>query len=234
MPENNTTERFECEYRDAIDMRYLPAAAKTELLIDMLDRKYKRGKGTPEIIRKYYRIKEFEEVCKKAKHKGIVLELAEVEANVRDIVGFRIVTTFIHDIYEIANDLSKIPGLNVIKVKDYIKNPKPSGYRSLHLIALVEVYNGEMSTIVPVEIQIRDVLMDAWSCIEHRMRYKANIESESLDESFVKHAEVLSNFDAEINDYEINEDLKKAAQAAADSAKTNVARVAAIEQKVES
>lgn len=219
MTENNKVDQFVRDYNEASSDKYRATVEKGELLISVLDRKLKK-KGGPEILRTCNRIKDVQEVIKKAKEKGLELELDEIEQNIHDIVGFRIVTTFRHEIYEIAEELKKIPGLNVIKVKDYIKNPKPSGYRSLHLITMIEVYTGESSQVISAEIQIRDVLMDAWSNIEHKMKYKNDSVPASLDSSFTKHAEVLNTFDEEINTYEITERQKD------EGSMSNTARVA--------
>ena len=231
MIENNKVDQFVRDYNEAASDKYRATVEKGELLISVLDRKLKK-KGGPEILRTCNRIKDVQEVIKKAKEKGLELELDEIEQNIHDIVGFRIVTTFRHEIYEIAEELKKIPGLNVIKVKDYIKNPKPSGYRSLHLITMIEVYTGESSQVISAEIQIRDVLMDAWSNIEHKMKYKNDSVPASLGSSFTKHAEVLNAFDEEINTYEITERQKN------EDPMSNTARVAhnepVLEQKIES
>ena len=116
MSENNRIDLFVQEYKNAED-KYLAVIDKCEYLIRVLDRNLKR-RGDAEIVRYCHRIKDVYEVIKKAEEKGLELELSEVEQRVHDIVGFRIITNYIYEIYEIAEELKKIPGLNVIKVKD--------------------------------------------------------------------------------------------------------------------
>lgn len=232
MTENNR-EQFVRDYKNAED-KYLAVIDKCEYLIRVLDRNLKRKGDAAEIVRHCNRIKDVYEVIKKAEEKGLDLDLVEVEQRIHDIVGFRIITTYIYEIYEIAEELKKIPGLNVIKVKDYVKNPKPSTYRSLHLIVMIEVYTGELSQVLPIEIQICDVLMDAWNTMEHKEKYKNKNVPESLSSSFTRQGEELRVFDEEINAHALAERQKEIET----SKMCNTARVSAqepiIEQKIES
>ena len=156
----------------------------------------------PQIERVESRIKSHESICAKCEKKGIPTTIESIKENIHDVVGIRIVTVFRHEIYQLADMLLGVPGINFVKVKDYIESPKESGYRGYHLIVYVEVYSQNRSSIVTVEIQIRDLLMDAWSKIEHRKRYKphGSDPSKSLDDSFTRHADILNRFDLEVDE----------------------------------
>ena len=231
MSENNKIYLFVRDYSKAMNDKYLPVIEEVESKIRAFDSQSKKD-GNPIISRYCHRIKDVYEVIKKAEEKGIDLTLDEAEERIHDIIGFRIVTTFLYEIYDFAKILSEFDGFKVIDVKDYIMKPKDSGYRSLHLIIEVDVK--ELPQPVTVEFQIRDVLMDGWCEIEHKMKYKGGGLSESLDSLFVEKAEKLNSFDEEISKYKFIE-RQKASQ---NHTTSNLAKVVAaesiIEQKPES
>ncbi len=118
------------------------------------------------------RIKTPESIIKKLKRKGYPVTYNSMLVNLNDIAGIRIVCSFIPDIYKIVEmfDLSK--EINIIEKKDYIKNPKESGYSSYHLIVSVPVSFASGTADVKVEIQIRTIAMDFWASLEHKIKYK--------------------------------------------------------------
>lgn len=119
------------------------------------------------------RIKTFESTIGKCIDRGYDLDIETIKEKVRDVAGIRIVTTFLDDVYIVMDMLEHIPGVNVTRKKDYIANPKESGYRSLHLEIQVEIYCPKGgSKLVPVEVQIRDKSMDYWATVEHKINYK--------------------------------------------------------------
>ena len=89
------------------------------------------------------------------------------------MAGIRVVCAFQEDIYHLSYLLIKQDDIRLIRTKDYIKNPKPNGYRSLHLIVEIPVFLSEGRILVPVEVQIRTIAMDFWASLEHSLRYKA-------------------------------------------------------------
>lgn len=96
------------------------------------------------------------------------------------LLGMRIICNYIDDVYEVANMLKNFRDLKVIKEKDYIKNPKPNGYRSYHIIFELSLeIEGEIKKVF-VEIQIRTIAMEFWSSLEHEMKYKKNIKNQEL------------------------------------------------------
>ena len=122
------------------------------------------------------RLKSPESLMNKVIKKGIDFELHTVEENIKDIAGIRITCSFISDIYEVYEMIRKQSDIDIIEVKDYIKNPKPNGYQSLHLIVQIPVFLSEGKEMVYAEIQIRTVAMDFWASLEHKIFYKYNGE----------------------------------------------------------
>ena len=120
------------------------------------------------------RIKSPKSIMKKIEHKKLVWSLREIEDKIRDIAGVRIVCSFEEDIYRVAEMLRNQHDITFVEVKDYIKNPKANGYRSLHLIVKIPVFLTDSVRDVYVEIQIRTIAMDFWASLEHKIFYKYN------------------------------------------------------------
>ena len=94
-----------------------------------------------------------------------------------DVAGVRVICAFIDDIYKVADMLTAQDDIELIKRKDYIKNPKMNGYRSLHLIVEVPVFFSDHKELMRVEVQIRTIAMDFWASLEHKLKYKQNLEN---------------------------------------------------------
>lgn len=109
------------------------------------------------------------------------LTLESMEENVLDIAGLRVIASYIDDVYALVKVLSMQDDLEIIKIKDYIANPKPNGYRSLHIIVKIPIYFLDRKQYVPVEIQFRTIAMDFWASLEHTLKYKKNRELEGID-----------------------------------------------------
>lgn len=126
------------------------------------------------------RVKSMDSILGKVKRKNIPFSLDSIEKNLYDIAGVRVVCSFTEDIYLLADCLLKQDDITLIEKKDYIKNPKPSGYRSLHLIIEVPIFLENEKKSMKVEVQLRTIAMDFWASLEHKLRYKKNIpESEA-------------------------------------------------------
>ena len=121
------------------------------------------------------RVKSYDSLLRKIRKKDIPLTLDSIEKNITDIAGVRVICSFPDDIYEIAESFLKQDDITLIEKKDYIQNPKPSGYRSLHLIVQVPIFLQNTKKLVTVEVQLRTIAMDFWASLEHKMRYKKNI-----------------------------------------------------------
>ncbi len=122
------------------------------------------------------RVKTPESIMRKATKKGIELSHSDIKATIKDIAGIRITCSFETDIYRLSAMLQNQDDLKVLEVKDYIKNPKPNGYRSLHLLLVVPVFMSDRVEEVCVEVQIRTIAMDFWASLEHKIYYKYNKE----------------------------------------------------------
>ena len=122
------------------------------------------------------RVKSLPSIIKKLRDTGFPISIASAKKNLHDIAGVRVVCRYVDDIYRIANLLLAQEDISLILEKNYIKNPKPNGYRSLHIVVDVPVYMSKGKLFIPVEIQIRTVAMDFWATLEHGIRYKASEE----------------------------------------------------------
>ena len=118
------------------------------------------------------RIKTSESIVKKLRRYGYESTISNMVEYINDIAGIRVICSFMSDIYRIADMISNQRDIKVISVKDYLKNPKPSGYRSYHMIVTVPVYLSDRIVDTKVEIQIRTVAMDFWASLEHKIHYK--------------------------------------------------------------
>ncbi|KKK39451.1 GTP pyrophosphokinase [Mesobacillus campisalis] len=123
-----------------------------------------------------YRVKTPESILDKVYRKNLELSLPSIKENIKDIAGIRITCSFITDIYKICDMLKGQKDITVIESKDYIKKPKPNGYRSLHLIIEIPIFMSDREERIPVEIQIRTIAMDFWASLEHKIFYKYNKE----------------------------------------------------------
>lgn len=132
------------------------------------------------------RIKSAESLARKVRDKGIPLNIKAIEENINDIAGIRVICSFTEDIYKLADCLLNQDDITLIEKKDYIKNPKPSGYRSLHLIVSVPIFLSDEKRDMKVEVQLRTIAMDFWASLEHKLRYKKNISPEIADELAVE------------------------------------------------
>ena len=116
--------------------------------------------------------------------------------NINDLAGIRVVCNYIDDVYEVAELLLRQDDLRLVRRSDYIKNPKPSGYRSLHLVVEVPVFLSDRTEYVPVEVQFRTIAMDTWASLEHELKYKRDgIMTEDISQELIDCAEVMIELD---------------------------------------
>ena len=145
------------------------------------------------------RIKSPDSTRQKLARHGLPYTIDNVMNNLNDIAGVRIICKYITDIYHVRDLLLKSDRYTFIKEKDYIKTPKPSGYRSLHLIVETDVSVDGENRKIRCEIQLRTSAMDSWASLEHNMRYKSDLpENEQINESLKSCAEALHNTDLEM------------------------------------
>lgn len=132
------------------------------------------------------RVKSVESIQEKLVRRGIEPSLKSIEENLHDIAGVRVICTYIDDIYNLAECLIAQDDIRLIEKKDYIKNPKPNGYRSLHLIVEIPIFLVGEKKFVKAEVQLRTVAMESWSNVEHSICYKKKLSDELKAETSKK------------------------------------------------
>ncbi|MBR4758859.1 MAG: GTP pyrophosphokinase family protein [Lachnospiraceae bacterium] len=153
------------------------------------------------------RIKSPESIVKKLKKNGYESTIPNMVKYVNDIAGIRVICSFTSDIYRIAEMLISQNDIKVVSVKDYILNPKASGYKSYHLIVTVPVFLSDRILDVKVEIQIRTVAMDFWASLEHKIHYKFEGNApEHIRRELVECAMMVSDLDAKM--LSLNEEIQ--------------------------
>lgn len=153
------------------------------------------------------RIKTSESIVKKLKRKGYESTIENMIEHVDDIAGIRIICSFTSDIYQIAEMLANQNDIKLLSVKDYIKNPKASGYKSYHMLVTVPVYLSDKMVETKVEIQIRTVAMDFWASLEHKIHYKFEGNApEHIKDELVECARMVSDLD--IRMMSLNEEIQ--------------------------
>ncbi len=118
------------------------------------------------------RLKRPESIGEKLARKGIPPTVEAIEANLSDVAGVRVICSFAADVYQLADALLAQDDIELIERKDYIKEPKPNGYRSLHLVLTVPIFLEHEKRRMRVEVQLRTIAMDSWAALEHQLRYK--------------------------------------------------------------
>ena len=127
------------------------------------------------------RIKSYGSIFRKIITKHIPRNVEAIEKNISDIAGIRVVCSFVQDIYRLADCFLQQDDIFLVEKKDYIKNPKPNGYRSLHLIVEVPIFLENEKRLVKAEVQLRTIAMDFWASLEHKLRYKKDLPPYKLD-----------------------------------------------------
>ncbi len=168
---------------------------KLEVLNDELSIKNKRN--PIEIIKS--RVKRPESIMEKLNRRNLPLDVHSMIHNLDDIAGIRVICAFVDDIYDIVDMLVRQDDIKVIAIKDYIKNPKPNGYRSYHMIIEIPVFFSEKKQSIRVEVQIRTIAMDFWASVEHNIKYKREIEgADEIIRELKECADVISSTDAKL------------------------------------
>lgn len=132
--------------------------------------------------------------------KGLPMTVDSIENGLNDIAGIRVICSFTDDVYMLAEALLKQDDITLIKRKDYIANPKPNGYRSLHLIVAVPIFLEQEKRIMKTEVQLRTIAMDSWASLEHQLRYKKNAAfDDDMEQEISRCAELSAELDRRMN-----------------------------------
>ncbi len=149
------------------------------------------------------RIKSENSLMKKIRKKNVRFTLKDIEENIFDVAGIRVVCSFKEDIYMLAESFLRQDDITLIEKKDYIANPKENGYRSLHLIVEVPIFLQNETKAMKVELQLRTIAMDFWASLEHKLRYKKNIPEdklEDLERELKECADISADLDSRMED----------------------------------
>ena len=133
------------------------------------------------------RLKSVSSIIGKLERKGLPIGVNSIKDNLFDVAGIRVICNYRDDVYSVSNYLSSQSDIQVLRVKDYIKNPKQNGYRSLHVIYAVPVFLSSGAHYTPVEVQFRTIAMDYWASLEHALRYKTDLP----DNKHAEHSQTL-------------------------------------------
>ena len=177
-------------------MQYTCALMEVETKLNVLNAEFtmKNNRNPFESIKS--RIKTPKSILEKLRRKGFEISVKGIEENLADVAGIRVICSFPDDIYATAKMLTDQDDIRVIQVKDYIINPKPNGYRSLHLILEVPIFLSNEKKNMKVEVQFRTIAMDFWASLEHKLKYKKNIENaEEISKELQRCAEASSQLD---------------------------------------
>ena len=149
------------------------------------------------------RLKSNESIIKKLKRRGFPISIQSIEENLNDVAGVRVICSFPEDIYMLAECLIRQDDIKLIEIKDYIKNPKATGYRSLHLIIEVPIFLKSQKKTMKVEVQLRTIAMDFWASLEHKLKYKKNIneeDAEIISKELIECSEISASLDKKMEE----------------------------------
>ena len=165
---------------------------KLEVLNDELS--VRNSRNPIEMIKS--RVKKPLSIVEKLQRKGLDVSLESMINSLDDVAGIRVICSFLDDIYAVADMLVRQDDIKVITVKDYIKNPKPNGYRSYHMIIETPVFFSDRKKPMRVEVQIRTIAMDFWASLDHQLKYKKEIgNSSEIGDDLKECAEVIAQTD---------------------------------------
>lgn len=199
------------DYRE-MRMRYSCAIKEVRTKFDVLNSEFNVRYQRNPITSIDSRLKSSSSIMDKLARKGLDFTVENVEENVYDVAGIRVVCSYVDDIYLLVQALAKQDDITVIREKDYIKNPKPNGYRSYHMIVSVPVFFSDQTKDMAVEVQIRTIAMDFWASLEHQLKYKQEIPNQQeIVNQLTACAEQIASIDKQMyqvrQQIELSEDL---------------------------
>lgn len=159
---------------------YKCAIMETETRLKVLNARFSLEKERNPISSISSRLKTPESIYEKVHRANIKPGIDELIENMHDIAGLRVVCSFVEDVYQLVDCLERQDDIKILRRRDYIANPKPNGYRSLHLIVMIPVFLPEGAVDMKVEIQLRTIAMESWASLEHKLRYKKDMDPELL------------------------------------------------------
>ncbi len=203
------------EITEFVDLMQVYEGAMYEIStkLDVLDSEFQvRFEHNP-IHHLERRLKSVDSILEKLGRKELPPTTQSIKDNLFDVAGIRVICNYRDDVYSVSNYLSAQSDIQVLRVKDYIKNPKQNGYRSLHVIYAVPVFLSSGAHYTPVEVQFRTIAMDYWASLEHALRYKTDLPDARLNEhsqTLLDCARSLQNVEAQMQN--IHRDINGAPQ----------------------
>ena len=181
-------------------MRYKCAMLEVKTKLDVLNTQLSLENDRNPFESISCRIKSVPSIVEKLNRKGFDMTAESIEENLNDVAGIRVICSFPDDIYVLADRLCSQDDIRLIERKDYIKNPKPNGYRSLHLIVEIPIFLMDEKKLMRVEVQFRTIAMDFWASLEHKLKYKKNIacDVEEISAELKTCADEISRLDAKM------------------------------------
>ena len=158
----------------SIQCRYSAAMKEVQTKLEILDDEFQMKHRRNPIHHIESRLKSIQSMMEKLSRKQYAISMQSAVENLTDIAGIRVICSYVQDVYTVARLLTTQDDVKLVELRDYIRQPKANGYRSLHLIVEVPVFLQEGRMMIPVEVQIRTIAMDFWASLEHSMRYKAH------------------------------------------------------------
>lgn len=187
---------------------YRCAIMEIETKFRVLDAEYSMQHDRNPINSIKTRLKKIESIVEKLDRKNLEISLESIEENIFDVAGIRVICSFEEDVYTLAEALLRQDDVTLIQKKDYIKNPKPNGYRSLHLIVAVPIFLGNEKRIMHTEIQLRTIAMDCWASLEHQLRYKKNREKvDEIEKELYECAKLSQELDERMDRLRVELDI---------------------------
>lgn len=185
--------RLMMEYRFAI----MEVETRLKVLNEEFSKEYKRNPF--ESIKS--RLKSPESIYEKLERKGHPISVESIRENLTDVAGLRVICSFPDDIYRLADLVARQDDILVLRRKDYIQNPKANGYRSLHLILSIPIFLSHEKKYMKVEVQFRTIAMEFWASLEHKLKYKKNVnDAEEIVEQLRHCADTIEELDHQMQD----------------------------------
>ena len=215
MPENIITkEQFVKFVENSVKfeelmMMYRCAIREVQTKLEILNDEFKTKRQRNPIDSIRSRIKSPLSIYEKLKRRNHPISIQSIADNLNDVAGIRVVCPFISDIYDVARMLISQDDVEVMEVKDYIKNPKPNGYRSLLYVVIIPIFLSSGKEYMKVEVQIRTIAMNFWASLEHQMHYK-QFDNDDMPEIVKQLTECAENiYHTDVRMQEIREDIHK-------------------------
>ncbi|MBQ8003803.1 MAG: GTP pyrophosphokinase family protein [Oscillospiraceae bacterium] len=195
-PEKAAEARHTMESFSKLMAYYKCAMMEVETKFNVLNEEFSLQYDRTPISSIKSRLKRLDSIIEKLRRDGTPLSLTSVEDSLNDVAGVRVICSFTDDVYMLADALLSQDDVTLIKTKDYIKTPKPNGYRSLHLIISIPIFLLHEKRQMKVEIQFRTIAMDSWAALEHQLKYKKDTE---FTEEMAKDLYLCSQLSAELD-----------------------------------